>query len=325
MVAEINGLPVDPSIDGDGVAVSHALSSPANGWPLRPFQIVSLLEMIEANVRELVTLIAGLVSVKKQLEDEAAEQLKVGVEPKEVRVQLAAKNGAGLLAWMEKAESVCGNYGIDIAYWTKQVDSSVHEPERYKTTLSECIDRVKHGIYEKLEQRKFMYMPDTQAGYYDQQELFGSEVSDRFPSANKEIGIAANCYATGNYTACVFHLTRALERALFVLAQDPTLGITIKDARDETWETLINKIESWLLALQKAPKDTPNKKLNLETYSGPALQFRYFKDHWRNPISHGRASYDGPQALSAIGKVQDLMESLVVIRGLKEEPGMIMP
>lgn len=293
---------------------------------LKPYQIVSLLDMIEADIKELVGLIAGLVSVKKQLEDDAAELLKEGVEPKEIRARLAAKNGAGLLAWMAHAEKVCSKYGIDITYWTRQADSYVHYPERYKTTLSEYVDRVKHGIYEKLEQRKFMYMPDAQAGYYDQQELFGSEVSGRFPSANKEIGIAANCYATGNYTACVFHLTRALERALFVLVQDPTLGITIVDARLETWETLINKIESWLLALQKASNTAmPNRKQNLETYSGPALQFRYFKDHWRNPISHGRASYDGPQALSALGKVKDLMDSLAEIPGLKEEPGMIMP
>jgi hypothetical protein len=184
---------------------------------------------------------------------------------------------------------------------------------------------LRESLNHSLSKYLFLYMPQEAARFYDQPELFSNRVAIDFPRVNEEITLAGNCYAAGVYTACVFHLTRALERALFVLAQDPTLGITIRNAREETWETLINKIESWLTALQKAPNTTPNKKPNLENYSGPALQFRYFKDHWRNPISHGRASYDGPQALSALGKVRDLMESFTKIPGLKEDPAMIMP
>ena len=60
---------------------------------LKPFQIVSLLDMIQADVKELVGLIAGLVSVKKNLEDEAAELSDAGSKPKEIRVKLAENMG----------------------------------------------------------------------------------------------------------------------------------------------------------------------------------------------------------------------------------------
>ena len=268
--------------------------------------------MIEFEAREFFGVLNRLISVRKWLEDK-------GHPP------LTEQQRIDMHGHADRAELVCAKYDIDVSYYTDRLRGKIDNPDQYTFTVASAVNDVRHCINNELRKRKFMYMPDPESGYYDQQDLYGSEVSQRFPSANREIRIAGNCYATGNYTACVFHLTRALERALFVLVQDPTLGITIVDSRLETWETLINKIESWLLTLQKAPNTTPNKKVNLETYSGPALQFRYFKDHWRNPISHGRASYDGPQALSALGKVRDLMDSLAEIPGLQEEPGMITP
>src|SRR5215212_99071 len=45
MVTEISGVSVDPSTGGHVLSLSDALPSPADGWPLRPFQIVSLLDM----------------------------------------------------------------------------------------------------------------------------------------------------------------------------------------------------------------------------------------------------------------------------------------
>ncbi|MGI9064851.1 MAG: hypothetical protein ACR2HX_00370, partial [Pyrinomonadaceae bacterium] len=47
MVTEISGLTVDPSTGGNGLSLSEALPSLENGFPLRPFQIVSLLDVLE--------------------------------------------------------------------------------------------------------------------------------------------------------------------------------------------------------------------------------------------------------------------------------------
>ena len=73
------------------------------------------------------------------------------------------------------------------------------------------------------------------------------------------------------------------------------------------------------------PSGFAGRDLALDIYSGAALNFRYFKDHWRNPISHSRSSYDRLQALSALGKVEEFMKHLAEVVGLEEKPGMVLP
>src|ERR1051325_4437987 len=270
-----------------------AISIPASGClGLHPFQIVRLLDMIEADVKELVTLIVGLVSVKKRLEDDTTELLKAGGEPKEVRAELAVKHGAGILAWMRNTQGVCSKYGLDITYWPRQAGGYVHEPERYKTTLSEYINSVKHGIYEKLEQRKFIYMPSAEAEYYDQAELFGPEVCDKFPKANKEITAAGNCYAIGNYTACVFHLMRAVEysgrRLVIALKVQGKLG---KPLALCDWGDLMRALDEGVQSLSTGSRKNTHKKATFEFYNHAVAQFRNFKDAWRNNVSHTRTTF----------------------------------
>src|SRR5258708_1146469 len=65
------------------------------------------------------------------------------------------------------------------------------------------VSQVRLCIDPDLDRRLFFYMPLVHAIYYEQDELFGPRVKDRFPEANKEIIAAGNCYATGAYTACV--------------------------------------------------------------------------------------------------------------------------
>ena len=65
-----------------------------------------------------------------------------------------------------------------------------------------------------------MFIPDRQAGYYEQEELFGSEVHTNFESTRDDVKEAGNCYATGRYTACVFHCMRVLEKGLHALVRE---------------------------------------------------------------------------------------------------------
>jgi len=165
--------------------------------------------------------------------------------------------------------------------------------------------------------------------------LLGLEVHNAFPGARNDVKAAGNCYSCGNYTACVFHLTRVLERGLFVLAQDqnlfgmtyPQISPTVTNTVLETWERLIQKIEIPIKSLQQVapPGGAAQRRIGLDLYSGAAIHFKYFKDHWRNPISHSRANYDQPQAKSTMDKVTEFMRYLVIDLNLKEEPGMILP
>jgi len=234
-------------------------------------------------------------------------------------------------------------------------DLSLVIPDVYSSMrladLNGQLKALRRAIEDELWMNVFMFIPRDQASFYegnrassymikhraneapsDIDMLFGQKVNDNFPGARGDINEAGNCYASGRNTACAFHLTRVLERGLFVLAQDaslfgltnPALQIGVKDAALETWETLINKVESAITNIQKVQR-SGQKIRTLELYSGAAMHFRYFKDHWRNPISHSRASYDEPQAHSGMTKVREFMKYLAETIGLEEKPGMILP
>jgi HEPN domain-containing protein len=81
--------------------------------------------------------------------------------------------------------------------------------------------------------------------------LFGNEVECKFPASSFDIQEAGNCFAVGRYTACVFHLMRAAESAVSVLAN--AIGATVVNANGETlsWGVLLSNIKPKIEAMPK--------------------------------------------------------------------------
>jgi hypothetical protein len=77
------------------------------------------------------------------------------------------------------------------------------------------------------------------------------------------------------------------------------------------WKNVIDKIEAEIRKLEQLPKGQI-KDEKLKFYSNVAVQFRYFKDAWRNHVAHFREKYDEHQALSILIHVRDFMEYLSV-------------
>jgi hypothetical protein len=134
---------------------------------------------------------------------------------------------------------------------------------------------------------------------------FGDRVSEAFPSAIKEIKEAGSCYATGRYTAYVFHSMRILEHGLRVLAKDVSIAIGRRG-----WGKIIGRIE---LAINPPPSQkpkVPQTKEEIERQrflSEVATDFRYFKDAWRDYVTHNLVDYKGPEALRIMDRVKDFM------------------
>ena len=174
--------------------------------------------------------------------------------------------------------------------------------------LGEFMKMLHAIIAEELRERLFMFVPKDQAHWYEKENGFGVNVSKAFPSAALEIKEAGTCYATGRYTACVFHLMRVLEHGLGALAKD----IGLKFYR-QSWGGIINKIQekvdNEISSLNKMPKD-PTRTERLTFLSKAAKEFVYFKDGWRNYVMHGEDSYDGPRALSVLNHVSAFMSHL---------------
>jgi hypothetical protein len=155
--------------------------------------------------------------------------------------------------------------------------------------------------------------------------LFGERVNENFPSAVEDIKEAGNCYAHGNYTATVFHLMRVVEHGLRALARQ--LRVTFKSKTGasipmelQQWEVIIGKIESKIDDISKRPK-SKRKSEDLQFYSEAAKEFRYFKEAWRNHVSHSRVIYDKHDAAKVIEHVRDFMQHISTrVRESKKTP-----
>src|SRR3989304_2062984 len=78
---------------------------------------------------------------------------------------------------------------------------------------------IHNGLLGDLEQHAFVRIAPNRKELYQQKEPpFGAIVEERFPDSTRDVAAASRCLALGEWTACVFHLMRALEQTLHVLA-----------------------------------------------------------------------------------------------------------
>jgi HEPN domain-containing protein len=191
---------------------------------------------------------------------------------------------------------------------TVQRHLSSNEIKTYEEYVVQ-VDAIHDMSINEIEGIVFGFLPRDHGKYFNQNALFGSEVNDKFKNAVYDIKEAGNCYAHGTYTACVFHLMRVLEIALHKLATD--LGVTFPATLElENWQNIIEKIESEITAREKRlPKGTA-KSEEMQHYSEAAKEFRYFKNAWRNHVSHSRVDYEIHDATKIMEHVRDFMQHL---------------
>lgn len=175
--------------------------------------------------------------------------------------------------------------------------------------IEPMLKELHNDIVDDLSHQLFLMVPEDRASLYRQPEPpFGENVAARFPNAAYDIAAAARCMALDEWTAAVFHLMRVLEKGLHSLATHLGLGLS-SEIELENWKNIIDQIERGIRALEQTPKSASKTKA-LRFYSEAASQFRYFKDAWRNHVSHARAQYDEREALVIFEHVRTFMHDL---------------
>jgi len=167
-------------------------------------------------------------------------------------------------------------------------------------------------IEKELEKGVFFFLLPDDAVLYKAPIARFPDTIKAFPSAQNDIMSASQCYVLGQDTACVFHCMGILQYGLYALADN--LGVAFDWSIElENWEPVIKNIESTIGDKRKALEKVQNKgqrEEELSFYSAIAMQFRYFKDAWRNHVCHLRERYDHDQALTILTHVKDFMERL---------------
>jgi hypothetical protein len=170
-----------------------------------------------------------------------------------------------------------------------------------------CAD-VLHGLHNlqslmrsELSKRLFLQVDPRDAGYYEQEQLFGDDVYNAFPSARLDIKEAGSCLATGRSTACIFHLMRGSEIGLRVLAWDrrvefvkrPHIPIELRQ-----WDEILKQLEDEETKIQQY-KQSLAREAQLAFYHGAMVELRAFKNLYRHRTAHAREHYDIDKARSA--------------------------
>jgi hypothetical protein len=164
--------------------------------------------------------------------------------------------------------------------------------------LDAKIDSIQSMARNELTKRRFLYVPEELAKYYNNSSICGSVVAEKFPKAVPDIIEAGNCYALGCPTACVFHLMRVIPYGMTVLAR----RLKVKYNRPiETldWGSIITPIEKVVRLMQQQTR-SKKRAADQKYYSEVVSHLFFCKDAWRNHVSHGRDPYDMPKAKSVL-------------------------
>ena len=179
------------------------------------------------------------------------------------------------------------------------LDSKDPKESRFIEFTNELYGR----LADELNTNQFFSLEPANALLFGEPDRFGSEVASRFPNAAFDIEESAKCLALGRGTACVFHLMRVLELALYELGMK--LGLTL--VAEKNWQKIINDMNG---AVNKLPRTTQPEKEYLAKCSETVLHFQHVKDAWRNDVMHPRDVYTEEQALEVFETTRRLMKSL---------------
>lgn len=250
--------------------------------------------MLEFDLFKFVRHSDTLLAVQREIEAHEGEVLT----PEEQR---------NCAAVMRQIEIFLAHYEIDTGRCFERIQTKISRPE-FKTKLSALVLELRNRINDEISKHLYMYIPAKQAEYHNHAGLFGQEVRNRFPKANKEATDAGNCYAAANWTATVFHLMRVVEFGLRALARKLKVKLP-RPIELEEWAGIIRAIEKEILKIEQMPK-TRRREKDLEFYHGAASQFRHFKNAWRNHVMHTRASYDEEEAGIVMRHVDEFMRHI---------------
>lgn len=281
-------------------------STEASVWSVRPFQLVSLLDM----KKYAVSFIQDLSNIGHSLIHDLDERESVPGD--EILSDNHCKEADRLLGFCDPHLRRLG-LTFSTEFVTEMRLVKLYKPYKWADYTAD-VGELQHRIDDELRRITFGFIPADRVHYFGNENLLDATTRERFPLAAREVFEAGICYAHGCDTACVFHLMRAAEYGLRALAKKLRISFKTKKGASipidlQEWGTIIDKIESTIDAMKSLPKGR-RKSDDLKFYSEVAKEFRYLKDAWRNHVMHTRTFYDEHQAMSIMAHMQEFLNHL---------------
>ncbi len=214
----------------------------------------------------------------------------------------------------QESKALCLKRTNDRLKWIRQYVESARGIElSIEDALMRDLGTLRQALQDDLTEYKAFIPSLEQAKYYDQPKLFGDKVYKHFKSARQDILEAGNCYATDSFTACVFHVMRVAEHGMRILARDLKIRAVGKKKQIPLdyaeWGEICGALKKKVEQLQQKTRG-PTKSAILKRYGDAASQVDFINEIWRKNVSHARQPYNAPEALSALTRVREFMQSL---------------
>lgn len=167
--------------------------------------------------------------------------------------------------------------------------------------LKQLTAELKSRIQDEFNSIVLLWVEDK--NFYAKPELFGEMVGNKFSGAAFDIEESGSCYATGRYTASVFHLMRVAEYGLDAIAK----RVGYSDPRPG-WEGVLKYIDAQL----KTERDRMSDlfKGDLEFIGGISAHMHGVNLAWRRRVAHIERTYTKDQAKRIYDATKGLMEHL---------------
>jgi hypothetical protein len=238
-------------------------------WEIRPFQIVSLLDVLKhcadayfaiGLALEKTRLLAGYFQVKGK--EEIPEEDRPGIR-EELEHTLRHLRSSGL------------------EFSAMFLDQVLKTPEDLNSTekLSEDMHALEMRVMDELSLTLFMQISKENEESYTNPRKGWEKIIERFANTVTDIEEARKCFALARYTASVFHSLQVVEVGLielgtFIGVNDPISGWTAVAQR------LKRILETKYQDLSQFEKD--NRPF-IEQVQGTV---EALKNAWRNKVSH---------------------------------------
>lgn len=206
-----------------------------------------------------------------------------------------------LKLWREEAESFEWDHVVSAI---DRMNKSLLNGATFKD-VEYGLRSIQDGLRDGLKNQLVYRYPNDKAKVLESWKDDWAPVVTRFPHCHDDILSGVDLWALGHSTASVFHMMRVLESGLGSLATDLNISFAI-----ENWQTVIDRIEAAIKEQQKRLPRGGDKSTRLQFLGEAAKEFSYFKDGWRNYVSHNRAPYDSHRARSVLEHVRQFMSSL---------------
>jgi hypothetical protein len=184
-------------------------------------------------------------------------------------------------------------------------DLKVPRPRLTYGRFGEIFTHLRDTIEDELGLGTFLHIPEELAVYL-QRDLFGPEVTTKFPSGVFDIAESGACLAVGRGTSAVFHLMRVMELGLNAVARALDCSPHLP-----SWDAKLKKIEDALTGVKQSSLAAERVRF----FSEVLVRWRAVQTAWLNPTMHVEKKYTLGEARETFSTARSFMRHLATQLG----------